>query len=297
MMTAQIVCRHVTKRYRGVEAVKDISFALEEGKIYGVLGRNGAGKTTFMHLLTGQLVPTAGEILIDGQRPFENRDVLKRICFVKEGQQYIKHLTVHQTLKLAQMFFPHWNEALAAELMEAFRLPARRRIKQLSRGMESALGIIIGLASRAPITLFDEPYLGLDAAGRHLFYERLLRDYAEHPRTISLSTHLIDEVSKLFEHVLILHDGRLLVDEDAEQLRQSAYTVSGTIDGVKRFAADKRVLHTETLGAHMTAAIYGTCPPEERRQAEAEGLVFGTLSLQQLFVYLTEKNGKEGEGP
>ena len=104
-----------------------------------------------------------------------------------------------------------------------------------------------------------------------------------------LSTHLIDEVSKLFEHVLILHEGRLLVDEDAEQLRQMAYTVSGGHDEVARFVADKQVLHSETLGPHRTAAIYGTCPPEVRRQAEAAGLVFGSLSLQKLFIYLTEK--------
>jgi ABC-2 type transport system ATP-binding protein len=242
-----------------------------------------------MHLLTGQLLPTEGEIRIGGQTPFENRDVLKRICFVKESQQYIKHLTVSQTLELAQTLFPHWDEAFAGQLMEAFGLPARRKIKQLSRGMESALGIIIGLASRAPITLFDEPYLGLDAAGRNLFYERLLQDYTEHPRTIILSTHLIDEVSKLFERILIIHQGRLLVNEDAERLRQMAYTVSGRNDLVERFVADKQVLHAEALGAHQVAAVFGTCPPEVRRQAEANGLVFGMLSLQKLFIYLTEK--------
>lgn len=289
MMDAQIVCRHVTKRYRGVTAVQDVSFSLEAGKIYGVLGRNGAGKTTLMHMLTGQLFPTAGEIYIEGKPPFENRDVLKRICFVKESQQYIRHLTVQQTLKLARAFYPYWNDALAERLTEAFGLPLQRKVKQLSRGMESAMGIIIGLASRAPITFFDEPYLGLDAAGRNLFYESLLLDYAEHPRTIVLSTHLIDEVSKLFEHVLIIHEGRLLVDDDAENLRQRAYTVGGRQDEVARFVAGKPVLHTETLGPNMTAAVYGPCPPEERRQAEELGLVFGTLSLQQLFIYLTEK--------
>jgi len=288
-MDAQIVCRHVTKQYRGVMAVQDVSFRLEEGKIYGILGRNGAGKTTLLHMLTGQLWPTSGEILIGGQPPFENRSVLQNICFIKESQQYIKHLSVQQTLQLARSFFPHWDEALAWDLMGVFGLPARRKVKQLSRGMESALGIIIGLASRAPITLFDEPYLGLDAAGRNLFYERLLQDYTEHPRTIVLSTHLIDEVSKLFEHVLILHEGRLLVDEDAESLRQMAYTVSGGQDAVMRFVAGKRVLHTEGLGSSLTAAVYGPCPPEERRKAEAEGLVFGPISLQKLFIYLTEK--------
>ncbi len=92
--------------------------------------------------------------------------------------------------------------------MGEFRLPLNRKIKKLSRGQQSAVGVIVGLASRAPLTFFDEPYLGLDAVARQRFYDLLLKDYAEHPRTVILSTHLIDEVSNLLEHVLVIDDGQ-----------------------------------------------------------------------------------------
>ena len=93
--------------------------------------------------------------------------------------------------------------------------------------MLSAVGIVIGLASRAPLTIFDEPYLGLDAVSRGIFYDRLMEDYSEHPRTVILSTHLIDEVSNLLEHVLVIDNGKLIIDQDAEELRGRAFTVTG----------------------------------------------------------------------
>src|SRR5690606_38321753 len=106
-----------------------------------------------------------------------------------------------------------------------------------------ALGVILGLASRAPITYFDEPYLGLDAVARQLFYDHLLEDFSEHPRTIILSTHLIDEVSNLLEHVIVIDKGEILINEDAEQVRGTATTLTGKAADVEAFVADRQVLH------------------------------------------------------
>src|SRR3954452_9764125 len=119
--------------------------------------------------------------------------------------------------------------------------------------MNSAVGIIIGLASRAPVTLFDEPYLGLDAVARQLFYDRLLADYAQHPRTVVLSTHLIEEIADLLERVLLIDRGRVLLDGADEPLRDSPLTVMGLPDKVHSFARQHELLHTESLGGHSRA--------------------------------------------
>src|SRR6201999_3018648 len=119
-----------------------------------------------------------------------------------------------------------WDAGLADMLMADFDLRPDKVIKKLSRGMRSALGITIGLAARAELTLFDEPYAGLDAVARQLFYDRLLADYAEHPRTIVLSTHLIDEIGDLVERVLLLDHGRLVLDEDADVLRGQVFAAT-----------------------------------------------------------------------
>jgi ABC-2 type transport system ATP-binding protein len=165
-------------------------------------------------------------------------------------------------------------------------VPLNRRIKKLSRGQLSAVGVIVGLASRAPLTFFDEPYLGLDAVARQIFYDRLLEDFGEHPRTVILSTHLIDEVSALLEHVLVIDDGKLIIDAGADALRGSATTVSGTSTAVDSFVGSRAVLHRESLGG-LSSVTVEKLDAADRAKAAATGLELGPVSLQQLIVRKT----------
>src|SRR3712207_4894201 len=193
-MTAVVTLESVTMRFRATTAVDGVSASIEMDTITGLLGRNGAGKTTLMQLLTGHRVPTSGTVRVFGQRPYENEGVLRRICFVKESQRYPDSFRVKDAVEAASWLHPGWDHELARQLLDDFELPLRRPVKKLSRGMTSAVGIVIGLASRAPLTIFDEPYLGLDAVARQLFYDRLIADYTEQPRTVVISTHLIEEI-------------------------------------------------------------------------------------------------------
>jgi ABC-2 type transport system ATP-binding protein len=286
-MSKVVEVRQLTKSYRGVTAVNGVSFSLEADKIYGLLGRNGAGKTTIMQLITAQLFATGGEAKVFGEAPYENSRVLRQICFVKDSQKYPDRYRVIDVLDQAALFFPQWDREYAFALAREFHLPLNRRMKALSRGMLSAAGVIVGLASRAPLTIFDEPYLGVDAAARSLFYDRLLEDYGEHPRTILLSTHLIDEVSRLLEHVLILDQGRLILDEEAEALRGRAFAVVGPAAKVDTYTAGKDLLDREPFGGLVSATVMGTGDASDQKQAEELGLELAPLSLQQLIIHLT----------
>jgi ABC-2 type transport system ATP-binding protein len=269
-----------------VHAVADASFALEENRIHGLLGRNGAGKTTLMQLLTGQEFATRGTIEVFGESPVENARVLDNVCFIKESQRYPDDFRVKHVLRSAPWFFPDWDDDFAADLVERFRLPENRRVKKLSRGQLSAVGVIVGLASRAPLTFFDEPYLGLDAVARQLFYDVLLADFAEHPRTVVLSTHLIDEVSNLLEHVVVIDDGRIIIDADADELRGSAVDVVGARSAVEAFTAGREVLHRTALGGLATATVAGL-DDAGRAAAREAGLELAPVSLQQLVIRTT----------
>ena len=269
-----------------VHAVADASFALEENRIHGLLGRNGAGKTTLMQLLTGQEFATRGTIEVFGESPVENARVLDNVCFIKESQRYPDDFRVKHVLRSAPWFFPDWDEDFAADLVERFRLPENRRVKKLSRGQLSAVGVIVGLASRAPLTFFDEPYLGLDAVARQLFYDVLLADFAEHPRTVVLSTHLIDEVSNLLEHVVVIDDGRIIIDADGDELRGSAVDVVGTRSAVESFTTGREVLHRASLGGLATATVAGFTD-DDRESARRAGLELAAVSLQQFVIRTT----------
>lgn len=293
-MTAVVEVTGLTKSFRDLNAVRNVSFSLQENKIYGLLGRNGAGKTTLMQLLTGQEFATSGHIKIFGESPVEKARVLQNICFITENQKYPDDFKVRHVLKSAPWFFKNWDHEFAEQLVHDFRLPTNRRLKKLSRGQLSAVGIIVGLASRAPLTFFDEPYLGLDAVARQIFYDRLLEDYVEHPRTVVLSTHLIDEVSNLLEHVLVIDEGSIIIDEDAEDLRGSAATVVGTRAAVDAFVEPHDVLHREGIGG-LASATVGTLSASERQRASAAGLELSPVSLQQLIIRLTRTTDTEFE--
>ncbi|MEU7868438.1 ABC transporter ATP-binding protein [Dactylosporangium sp. NPDC049140] len=289
-MSTIVRAHGLTKHFRGVKALDGVSFELQRNCIYGLLGRNGAGKTTLMQVLTGQQIATSGTLEVFGGHPFENERVLGQIAFVKESQRYPDNFRVRDALFAARLLFPYWDEAFARALVHDFGLPEKRVVKKLSRGQLSALGVTLGLAARAPLTFFDEPYLGLDAVARQLFYDRLLADYAEFPRTVVLSTHLIDEVSDLIEHVLLIERGRVVLDETADALRGQVLTLTGPAGAVDALTANADELHRERLGPLTRATVRGRVEPGEARAA---GVELQPVSLQQLVVRITNAAAKE----
>jgi ABC-2 type transport system ATP-binding protein len=296
-MTAVIEVAGLHKRYRDTDALTDVSFAVEADAIYGLLGRNGAGKTTLMSILTAQNFATGGRVRVFGEDPYENPRVLSRMCFVRESQKYPDDAKPRHAFAAARLFFPNWDDDLATDLIEAFQIPVGRTIKKLSRGQLSAVGVVIGLASRAEITFFDEPYLGLDAVARQIFYDRLLQDYSLHPRTIVLSSHLIDEVANLLERVIVLDGGRVVMDEDTDAVRERAATIVGDAAAVDAFCAGREVLHRETLGRVASVTIMGALASEDRRMLADARLEVSPVSLQEFIVRSTQRAASTPAAP
>ena len=283
-MTPAISVAGLTRRYRDQVALDDVSVEVEAGSITGLLGRNGAGKTTLLRILAGQEFPSAGTVSVLGAPPVENEDVLRRMVFVREDQCY-PDFRVGHALRAASWFYPNWDAGLADTLIADFGLRPNKAIKRLSRGMRSALGIAIGLAARAEVTLFDEPYAGLDAVARQIFYDRLLADYAEHKRTILLSTHLIDEAAALFENVVVIDRGRVVLAAAADGLRGVATTVSGPVLAVDEFTAARPAWNRRRLGSQASVITVGQLDEASKARARWLGLDLVPLTLQQLVVH------------
>ena len=205
------------------------------------------------------------------------------MVFVREDQTY-PDFKVRHALRVASWFYPNWSPAAADALLADFGLPAGRAVKKLSRGMRSALGIVIGLAARAEVTMFDEPYAGLDAVARQIFYDRLLADYAEHPRTILLSTHLIDEAAGLLERVVVIDRGRIVLTADADDLRGVATAVSGPVLAVDEFTAGRAVWGRRRLAGQASVVVVGALDEADHLRASSLHLDLAPLSLQQLVV-------------
>lgn len=282
-----IELRGVTVRYGRTVAVDDVTLRLPAGKIYGLLGRNGSGKTSLLSALTSYRKPAAGTVLIDGEEAFENPAIARRTAFIRDTLDLSESDRISRALCLARRLRPSWDGEYAGKLLDLFQLDPRKRVSALSRGQKSALGVVLGLAARAPLTVLDESYLGMDAVARTLFYREVLADYLTHPRTIILSTHLIDEVADLFEQVVILDRGRVLLHEETEALRGRGYTVSGPAAAVDAYAAGRLVLGEQRVGGVRAVTLDGRVDPAEAARGEAAGLSFGPIGLQELFVHLT----------
>jgi ABC-2 type transport system ATP-binding protein len=286
MSTGPVVeVQNLTRAFRGTRALDDVTLSITADSITGLLGRNGAGKTTLMSLLTAQQFPSSGRIRVFGEDPTENDAVLARTCFIRENQQYPNNFRVRHVLAAGANFHANWDRDLAESLVDDFGLPRRREVAKLSRGMRSALGILVGLASRAPLTIFDEPYLGLDANARQQFYDALLKDYADQPRTIILSTHLIDEVSGLLEEVVVLDRGRLVLESSADELRRRACVLSGPIEAVESLVSALPVLRREQFGGHEAVTIEVQPDPALRSRIAGLGVEISPVSLQTLVVH------------
>jgi ABC-2 type transport system ATP-binding protein len=295
-MTAAIAVTGLSRHYRDQVALDQVSVEVEAGSITGLLGRNGAGKTTLLRILAGQEFPSAGSVEVLGAPPAENDQVLRRMVFVREDQAY-PDFKVGHALRAASWFYPNWDGELAGTLAEDFGLRPKKPVKKLSRGLRSALGITIGLAARAEVTLFDEPYAGLDAVARQIFYDRLLADYAERPRTILLSTHLIDEAAALFERVIVIDQGRVVLQAAADGLRGVATTVSGPVLAVDEFTSGRAVWNRRRLGSQASVVMVGPVDEAGRAEARTLGLDLMPLTLQQLVVHAAGWPGAEGAAP
>jgi len=286
-MTPVISVTGLTRRYRGHVALNNVNFDVEGGAITGLLGRNGAGKTTLMRIIAGQEFASAGDVRVFGANPVENDPILRRMVFVREDQAY-PDFKVGHAVRAAEWFYPNWSGELADSLLADFDLPSNRPVKKLSRGMRSALGIVIGLAARAEVTMFDEPYAGLDAVARQVFYDHLLADYTAFPRTVLLSTHLIDETAGLLEWVMVMDKGRVVIEAPADDLRGVATRVSGPVLAVDEFTAGRVVWGSRRLGSQASAVVVGALGEAERTR----NLTLEPLSLQELVVQAADRDAQ-----
>ncbi|MGK4218878.1 ATP-binding cassette domain-containing protein [Kocuria marina] len=274
--------RNLNKSFGKKHVLRDITVDFAPDRVHGLLGANGVGKTTLMSVILNHKFRSSGEVLIDGEDPRENARLLERTCFIHEDQKFHDDDTPASLLRILPTFYPAWDTELAERLASRFKLPMSTRTTKLSRGQRSALAIVISLAARAPYTFMDEPYLGLDPGHRALFYEEFARALAEHPRTVILSTHLIDEVSDLLENVVMIEDGRVTVDADIDDARDSAFVLRGLEPVVRDVVGARRVLREHRLGNILSVTVDGTATAEDRRRADAANVSVEPVTLQEL---------------
>ena len=290
---AKIEVKNLKKKYGDNLVLDNIDITFDENKIYGLLGRNGAGKTTLLNIITNRIFQDDGTVEVDGENIHGNDNALEKIYFMTERNLFPEGYKVKDIFKWTAEFYPKFSMEYALELSKKFDLDISKKIKNLSTGYSSIAKIIVAMASNAEVVIYDEPVLGLDANHRELFYKELMKDYIENPKTIILSTHIIEEVSSLLEKVVILNDKKVVNTDDAEELLNKVYTVSGLSENVDMYIEGREIINIETLTNFKSATILGEINRIDRTIAESLGLDFSKVELQKLFISLTNRGRGE----
>jgi ABC-2 type transport system ATP-binding protein len=282
---------NVSKSFGKTIALKNVSLTLEPDKIYGLLGRNGAGKTTLINIITNKIFGDDGRVTIDEENAAENDHAQSKIYCMTEKNVHPWVMKVKNGFRWALEFHPDFDIEYAFTLADKFELDTDKKIKDLSSGYSSIFKLILTMSSGAPILIFDEPVLGLDAAHRELFYRELIASYSENPRTIVIATHLIDEVAEILEQVIILDNGEVALAEPVEDILQLAYTVSGDAESVDKFASGKKIIREETIGKFKAATVFQKRDDEDKSRILELGIEITPARLQEVFISLTSSQG------
>jgi ABC-2 type transport system ATP-binding protein len=281
----------LTKRYGDMLAVDGVTLDVPSGSVCGLLGRNGAGKTTAFKCLLGFAKPDAGTVLFDGA-PLAPATFAK-LGYVPERPQLYAWLTVAQHLELMRRSQPNYDAARAAELIATFRLDSRKKAKRLSKGQQTALALVIALAHRPSLLILDEPASGLDPVMQRAVLD-LLIDAATAGATILLSSHQIGQIERAADHVAIVRDGRLVLAGEIDDLRAGAKIVEATFEhGIPALDELPGVKRLERAGTSVRVYANGHAPDVATRLGALGGNAVRILdrTLEDIFLDAVSDGG------
>lgn len=278
-----IELNQVSKQYGGTKVLNNFTMKIEEDGIYCLLGRNGAGKTTLLKSIAGHQNITEGEILIDANR-------INTAC-METGVSYIENFAKHFNLPVKKLIQTacelddSFDYGFATEMVERFELDEKKKFRKLSLGMKTMVSTIICLASNKRVILLDEPVLGFDAIMRAEFYELLLESFDRNPRIIIVSTHIIDEISKTIQKLIIIDQGILKFYDSIDIIDEKAYSISGLKSEVDHATESLHVIGEVLAGNFSTKYVL------DDRISPSEKLTIQATSLQDFFIQLVSHKG------
>lgn len=276
---------HVSKSYGSKSVIADVNLAFEENKIYGLLGRNGAGKSTLLNIITDRIFPSSGEVKIDSENVADNDSKLGLMYLMSEVDLYPNGAKLSQIVKDSELIYGGFNHKLADKMIAEFKIDMGQKFGKLSTGYNSIFKLILALCLPVKFVILDEPVLGLDANHRELFYTELLDSYADNPRTFILSTHLIEEVANIISDVIILDQGRIILNQPVEDVLAKTHSVVGQKNEVEEYTKGLNVVGHDHMGNIRANYVYGDL--DDRRLPDTVQL--SNFDLQKLFVFLTNQ--------
>ncbi|WP_073997526.1 ATP-binding cassette domain-containing protein [Anaerococcus urinomassiliensis] len=271
----------VSKSYGNNIVLDNINLSLEDNKIYGLIGRNGVGKTTLMKILSDQIINYQGEAFVDGSnikndKTFKENLVIISDGFISDMQQASKLKTLTSTIKILA---PKFNQKRYDELMDIFMLNEKTRYNKLSYGNQGLYRSIIGLSTGAKIIFLDEPANGLDEINRDIFYKKIIEYQEQDKSLIMVSSHILSDIERVVTDIIFLKDSKVALNESVESIEEKAYMITIDEDHLK-YLENKNILSYKKVGKQLVVMVYDDFTSEELERLNAR---VDRMNLQELF--------------
>lgn len=291
-----IEVKNISKSFEGIKAIDGISAKIEEGHVFGLIGTNGAGKSTFMRMLAGVLKPEAGEILIDGEPCYENPGIKQKVFYISDDQYFFKTGTPRDMVKLYRSYYPAFDEKRWSELMEKFGLDPGRKVNTFSKGMKKQLSVLCGICSGTKYLLCDETFDGLDPVMRQAVKGLFAKEMDERGMTPIIASHNLRELEDICEYVGLLHKGGILLEKDVDDMKLSIHKLQCVIrdeETLNRIKESLEIVTMDSRGSLYTLTLRGNREEIERFMEELAPVFFELLplSLEEIFISETEVKG------
>ncbi len=259
-MTNVVSARALGKRYRRRWALSDCTLEIAEGHVTGLVGPNGAGKTTLLSLAVGLLTPTAGSIEVCGGRPAGDAAQLAKVGFVAQDTPTYAGLTVEEHLRLGAHLNPRWDDALARSRVQRLGLDPAQRAGKLSGGQRAQLALTLGLAKRPELLVLDEPVASLDPLARREFLQILMEAVAEDELSVLLSSHVVSDLERVCDYLVVLVDSEVRVEGEVEALLSSHHRLVGPRRDLDTLPGDQQVVSASHTDRQTTVIVRTEAP-------------------------------------
>jgi ABC-2 type transport system ATP-binding protein len=286
-----IATENLGKRYGRRWALQNCTLSVPKGHVVGLVGANGAGKTTLLHLVVGLLEPTEGSMTVLGTRPGAGTDLLARVGFVAQDAPVYRSLTVAEHLRLGQRLNPHWDQHLAAQRIERLGLEHRQRAGRLSGGQRAQVALTMAMGKRPELLVLDEPVSSLDPLARREFLQDLMELVADHEPTVVLSSHLLSDVERVCDHLIVLADGQVRLDGPVDGLLTSHKLLTGPRRDASSIPRDQQLIHVSHTDRQTTMLVRTTQPILDPRWVVAD------VGLEELVLAYMSASRPVGPAP
>lgn len=281
--------KQVTKSFEGVNALEAVTISIQKGSIYGLLGSNGAGKTTILKLVAGIYRQDQGEVTVNEEKIYENQRMKEKVVFIADTPYFFPQYTINQMADYYKSVYSNWNDERFQKLGEVFEIDMNKKIQRFSKGLQRQAAFWLALSTMPDVLILDEPMDGLDPVVRKKVKTLLIQDVAEREMTVFISSHNLREIEDICDHVAILHKGKIILEKDLDDLKSDIHKIQVAFKGDPPIAAfsELSILQKEERGSVTLCIVKGSEDEIHQQIEQYHPVLFDMLplTLEEIFVY------------